>query len=133
MPHPYGSAPPSASGTRHERHGADCPAAPELGTPGRRSRHPWRSSQPPRPKHGRSLFVAVVATVLALGLAALLTMNTVLAQDAFVLSSLQQRNAQLAVTEQALASQVAAQEDPTTPSRPRPRARHAPVRHRRCS
>ena len=66
----------------------------------------------PRPKHSRSLFVVIVATLLALGLAALLTMNTVLAQDAFVISSLQQRNAELAVTEQALAAQVAAQDDP---------------------
>lgn len=66
----------------------------------------------PHPKHSRSLFVAVVALLLGLGLAALLTMNTMLAQDAFVASSLQQRNAELAVTEQALAARVAAHEDP---------------------
>jgi hypothetical protein len=68
----------------------------------------------PAARHGRSAFAAVVVTVLALGLAALLTMNTVLAQDAFVLTSLQQRNAELAVTEQSLATQVAAREDPNT-------------------
>jgi cell division protein FtsB len=76
------------------------------------TRAPLAVVEAPRPKHSRSVFVALVAMVLALGLAALLTMNTVLAQDAFVLSALQQHNAELAVTEQALASQVAAQEDP---------------------
>ena len=95
----------AAAQTARSRPSAARPASP---------RAPLAVVASPRPKHGRSLFVAVVATVLALGLAALLTMNTVLAQDAFVLSSLQQRNAQLAVTEQALASQVAAQEDPGT-------------------
>ena len=58
------------------------------------------------------MFVAVVAGLLVVGLATLLALNTLLAQDAFVLSTLEQRNAELAVAEEALAAQVAAEEDP---------------------
>ncbi len=69
--------------------------------------------QTTRAKHGRSVFVAVVAALLVLGLAALLALNTMLAQQAFVLSSLQQRSVALTVTEQSLAAQVAALETPS--------------------
>ncbi|HYN75091.1 MAG TPA: hypothetical protein VEV13_02740, partial [Candidatus Limnocylindria bacterium] len=66
----------------------------------------------PAPKHGRSLFVALVVVLLALGLATLLALNTMLAQDAFVAQTLERRSAELAVTEQALAARVAIAEDP---------------------
>jgi hypothetical protein len=64
------------------------------------------------PHRGRPAFVALVVGLLVLGLAALLGMNTWLAQDAFVVHNLQQERAQLAVTEDALARQVAAEENP---------------------
>ncbi len=53
-----------------------------------------------------------MVAVLGLGLGLLLALNTMLAQDAFSLSTLQQQKAQLAVTEETLAAQLATQEDP---------------------
>lgn len=66
----------------------------------------------PAPKHGRSVFAALVVGLLALGLASLLALNTVLAQDAFVAQTLERRSAELAVAEQAMAARVAVAEDP---------------------
>ncbi len=67
-----------------------------------------------------------MAGVLALGLAALLGLNTVLAQDAFTLHSLQQQQGSLQVTEQSLAAELAKQEDP---ARLAIRARAMGMRH----
>ncbi len=78
----------------------------------RPSGHVWWLWRVPEPHRGRSAFVAVLAGLLALGLAALLALNTMLAQDAFVLSKLNQRSSELAIVEQSLAGQVADQEDP---------------------
>lgn len=90
---------------------AAAPARPRAGRP---ERPPLAVVAPPRPRHGRSAFVAVVAGLLAAGLAALLVMNTWLAQDAFVVHNLQAERAELAVNEQALARELAAQEDPAS-------------------
>ncbi len=88
-------------------------SAPSVGrTSTRAVRPPLAVVATPGARHGRSMFVAVVAGLLVLGLASLLALNTLLAQDAFVLSTLEQRSAALAVSEESLAAQVAAQEDP---------------------
>lgn len=67
-----------------------------------------RSSAPLAP------FVAVVTALLVLGLAALLALNTVLAQDAFRIHDLEQANARLAEREQALGRQLDTVESPAT-------------------
>lgn len=79
---------------------------------GRPARTPLVVVAPLAPRHGRSAFVAVTAGVLALGLAALLALNTMLAQDAFTLHTLQQQQTTLAVSEQSVAAALAKQEDP---------------------
>ena len=67
-----------------------------------------RSSAPLAP------FVAVVTGLLVLGLAALLGLNTLLAQDAFRIHDLRQANARLGEREQALGRELAALESPAT-------------------
>lgn len=61
----------------------------------------------PAPHPPRAPFFGLVVLVLGVGLLLLLLLNTVLAQDAFVLDDLQKRSAALADREQALAEQVA--------------------------
>ncbi len=57
-------------------------------------------------------FVVLVLSLLTAGLLALLLLNTVLAQDSFVLHALEKRTAELADEEQALQQQVAAEAAP---------------------
>jgi cell division protein FtsB len=57
-------------------------------------------------------FVVLVLSLLTAGLLALLLLNTVLAQDSFVLHALEKRTAELADEEQALQEQVAAEAAP---------------------
>jgi hypothetical protein len=60
----------------------------------------------------RGPFVALIVTLLASGLLGLLLLNTVLAQDAFVIHDLERRTAVLSDREQALKEEVAIQESP---------------------
>ena len=60
----------------------------------------------------RGPFALVVGAVLTLGLLVVLALNTVVAQDAFAVSALQQRSAVLADREQALTQEVSAAESP---------------------
>jgi hypothetical protein len=59
----------------------------------------WRRSRVP--------FVVAVVMVLTVGLVGLLLLNTVLAQDAYVITGLQQRNAELIDRQQRLEQEVA--------------------------
>lgn len=102
------------------------PRAAKPANSSRSSRTPLVVVAPLAPRHGRSAFVAVMAGVLAVGLAALLALNTMLAQDAFTLHTLQQQQATLAVTEQSVAALLAKQEDP---GRLAMRARALGMRH----
>lgn len=60
----------------------------------------------------RGPFAIVVGAVLTIGLLGVLLLNTVVAQDAFSLSELQQRSTDLADREQALTQAVARDESP---------------------
>jgi hypothetical protein len=66
----------------------------------------------PRVRPARAPFVVLVLVLLTGGLLSLLLLNTVLAQDAFVLYDLKKRAAALADREQALQQQVAAEAAP---------------------
>jgi hypothetical protein len=68
---------------------------------------PRRRTQAPR-----APFIAVLVLLLGGGLLGLLTLNTMLAQDAFTLHSLQQQSDELAAREQVLQREVAAREVP---------------------
>ena len=59
-----------------------------------------------RPSASRAPFVAVVVSLLAAGLLGLLTLNTVLAQDAFTLHTLKTEGRELAEREQLLLREV---------------------------
>ncbi len=80
------------------------PAAPPLA----RTSAPLRLVPQPRVRPAKAPFVALVLTLLATGLLGLLMLNTLLAQDAFVLHALEKRTAELADQEQALQQEVAA-------------------------
>lgn len=90
--------------------------APTVGRPGRPHR-PLRLVPPPAPRQRRrgrrrAPFIVLIALLCVGGLVSLLLLNTVLAQDAYTLHSLQKETAALADTEQALAQQVAQAENP---------------------
>ena len=70
----------------------------------------------------RGPFVLAVGAVLTLGLLGVLLLNTVVAQDAFAVSALQQKSAALADQEQALIQQVAAADSPQRLERARARS-----------
>ena len=65
-----------------------------------------------RPQPVRGAFAGVVAAVLGLGLLALLGLNTLLGQNAFVIQDLRQQAAQLSDREEALRQEVAELEAP---------------------
>jgi hypothetical protein len=81
-----------------------------------------RPSAPPRPelrvlrpqpfRAPRGPFVIAVGAVLTIGLLGVLLLNTVVNQDAFAVSALQQKSATLADEEQSLTQQVAAADSP---------------------
>lgn len=80
----------------------------------RRARPP-RLRLVPRPAPtvaGNGVFIGVTAALVVAGMAALLLLNTSLAQGAFELQSLQQHQSELQITEQALAQQVDQAESP---------------------
>lgn len=80
----------------------------------RRARPP-RLRLVPRPAPtvaGNGVFIGVVAALIIAGMAALLLLNTSLAQGAFELQQLQRRQTDLQVTEQALAQQVELAQSP---------------------
>ena len=69
---------------------------------------------PPQPfRAPRGPFALVVGAVLTLGLLGVLLLNTVVAQDAFAVSALEQKAAALADQEQTLIQQVAAEDSPS--------------------
>lgn len=86
------------------------------------SRQRQRPATPQRPRlrvvplpvrrPARTPFVLLVAGLLAAGLLGLLLLNTVLAQDAFVVHDLQKQSALLTDREQALQQDVAAEASP---------------------
>jgi hypothetical protein len=95
---------------------AAAPPVPRRGRPGLPS-GTARTTRPPLPgqRHApqrRTRFVFLVVGLLGGGLLSLLMINTILATDAFQITALQQGNVTLAQREQALQSQVAAQESP---------------------
>lgn len=83
---------------------------------------PRRAPAPPRPdlrvlpaqpfRAPRGPFVLAVGAVLTIGLLGVLLLNTVVAQDAFTVSALQQKSAALADQEQVLTQAVAAADSP---------------------
>jgi len=83
---------------------------------------PRRAPEPARPalrvlepapfRAPRGPFVLAIGAVLTLGLLGVLLLNTVVAQDAFAVSALQQKSAALADQEQALTQAVAAADSP---------------------
>jgi hypothetical protein len=79
--------------------------SPRRGTPP--PRRDLRVVPPRRARPARAPFVVLVCALLAGGLLTLLLLNTVLAQDSFVLHSLQTRSAQLSDQEQSLQQEVA--------------------------
>jgi hypothetical protein len=86
------------------------PAQPKA--PTRRPR--LRLVPPPVRRAPRAPFIAVVILTLASGLVGLLILNTQRAQDAFTLAKLQQQNARLGDSEQALTLAVQQDQDPGT-------------------
>src|SRR5437899_9265485 len=83
--------------------GALAPATPR--TAPTRSR--LRVVPPHRPNPSKHAFVIVIGGLLFAGLVALLALNTVLAQNAFVLHDLESRSADLQAREQSLQQDVA--------------------------
>lgn len=93
--------------------GAEFAHATEYATRGARghraARPHLRIVSPLRPERaGRGLFALVVGAVLVVGMVIILVINTTLAQGAFTVSELQERQAELAQQEQALSEAVAA-------------------------
>ena len=89
------------------------PATPVLPAASRRPRKPALAVVPARrPQPVRGAFAGVVAAVLGLGLLALLGLNTLLGQNAFVIQDLRQQTAQLSDREEALRQEVAELEAP---------------------
>jgi outer membrane biosynthesis protein TonB len=98
------------------------PAAPMPGLPLGRASRPGarpatasprlRAVPAPAYRPSRAPFVGLVVSLLAGGLLAVLMLNTMLAQDAFVLYELNKRTATLAAQEQALRQDLTAQEAP---------------------
>lgn len=73
---------------------------------------PPRKAARPAPPRGRTPFVLLVVGLLGGALVSLLLLNTVLAQDAFTLSELQQNNRQLNERRQALQEDIARESSP---------------------
>ncbi len=89
------------------------PATPVPSAAGRKPRKPALAVVPARrPQPVRGAFAGVVAAVLGLGLLALLGLNTLLGQNAFVIQDLRQQAAQLSDREEALRQEVAELEAP---------------------
>ncbi len=80
--------------------------------PGGRGATPKRTSPRTRPGLRLAPFVVAVCLLLAAGLVGLLLLNTVLAQDAFVIQNLQTQQARNAEKENALAEQLSARNAP---------------------
>jgi cell division protein FtsB len=70
-------------------------------------RPPLRAVPAGRPRPARAPFVALVVTLLTLGLLGLLLLNTALAEGAFRVQDLEGRNAELAQQEQQLEQEIA--------------------------
>ena len=88
-------------------------ATPVPSAAGRKPPKPALAVVPPRrPQPVRGAFAGVVAAVLGLGLLALLGLNTLLGQNAFVIQDLRQQAAQLSDREEALRQEVAELEAP---------------------
>jgi uncharacterized protein HemX len=85
------------------------PRAAPSGAP--RTARPPQPAVRPAPRTG-ARFVFLVVGLLGGGLLCLLMINTILATGAFQITALQQGNVTLAQREQALQSQVAAEESP---------------------
>ncbi len=95
------------------RAGSSRTAAPPLPAATRKPRKPALAVVPARrPQPVRGAFAGVVAAVLGLGLLALLGLNTLLGQNAFVIQDLRQQAAQLSDREEALRQEVAELEAP---------------------
>ncbi len=93
--------------------GATAPAT--TGRPARpaaRPGAPRKTSRPAAPPRARAPFVLLVIGLLGGALVSLLLLNTVLAQDAFTLSELQQNNRQLNERKQALQEDIARESSP---------------------
>ena len=74
---------------------------------------------PPTARRGptpapRGPFIVFVLALLALGLMALLAVNTAVSQDAFTLNDLQQASNELSAKQEALAEQLAAAQSPAS-------------------
>lgn len=102
------SAMPATAATRATSPSARPPAQRRAPAP----RTPLRLVPPARARQHRAPFVVLLVTLLASGLVGLLMLNTVLAQDAFVLHDLKRTVATLTDQQQALMQDVAAAQAP---------------------